>query len=237
MRRPAALRNGAFRRVAAEPCRTSMTLLDGIEWRVSEGLVPYPEALAFMEQRAAAIREGSAPECVWLLEHPPLFTAGTSADAAELFNPLDLPVFDAGRGGRYTYHGPGQRVGYLMLDLEKRGKDIRFFVHSLEGWMIEALGELGVEAHRAPGRIGIWVGEGAQEAKIGALGVRVKRWVTLHGFSLNVAPDLSHFTGIVPCGIAEFGVTSLAQLGKQIGMPGVDAALQGCFPRFLSSLE
>jgi lipoyl(octanoyl) transferase len=214
-----------------------MTLPDGIEWRVSEGRVPYAEALAFMEQRAAAIREGSAPECVWLLEHPPLFTAGTSADPAELFNPLDLPVFEAGRGGRYTYHGPGQRVGYLMLDLEKRGKDVRCFVHSLEGWMIDTLGQLGVEAHRAPGRIGIWVGHGPEEAKIGALGVRVKRWVTLHGFSINVAPDLSHFAGIVPCGIAQFGVTSLAELGKQIGMPSVDTALKGSFPRFLSSLE
>jgi lipoyl(octanoyl) transferase len=207
-----------------------------IDWRSDAEPVPYPQALAFMEERAAAIRERGARECVWLLEHPPLFTAGTSADPAELFNPLGLPVFAAGRGGRYTYHGPGQRVGYLMLDLEKRGKDIRRFVNSLEGWMIDALAELGVAAHRAPGRIGIWVGEGTQDAKIGALGVRVKRWVTLHGFSLNVAPDLSHFSGIVPCGIAEFGVTSLAELGKQIGMQGVDAALESSFPQFLKSL-
>ena len=214
-----------------------MTVVDGFEWRVSEGQVPYPEALAFMEQRAAAIRLEGARECVWLLEHPPLFTAGTSADPAELFNPLGFPVYEAGRGGRYTYHGPGQRVGYLMLDLEKRGKDIRRFVHSLEEWMIDTLGELGVLAHRAPGRIGIWVGEGAGEAKIGALGVRVKRWVTLHGFALNVAPDLTHFSGIVPCGIAEFGVTSLAELGKQIGMQGVDAALMRSFPRFLRELD
>ena len=177
-------------------------VLQEIEWRISDAPVPYTEALAFMEQRAAAIRAGSARECVWLLEHPPLFTAGTSADPAELFNPCGFPVYEAGRGGRYTYHGPGQRVGYVMLDLEKRGKDIRCFVHALEGWMIAALAELGVAAHRAPGRIGIWVGEGAEEAKIGALGVRVKRWVTLHGFSLNVAPDLSHFGGIVPCGIS-----------------------------------
>jgi lipoyl(octanoyl) transferase len=208
-----------------------------IEWRVSDAPVPYAEALAFMEQRAAAIREGTARECVWLLEHPPLFTAGTSADPAELTNPSGFPVYQAGRGGRYTYHGPGQRVGYVMLDLEKRGKDIRCFVHALEGWMIAALAELGVEAHRADGRIGIWVGEGADEAKIGALGVRVKRWVTLHGFSLNVAPDLSHFSGIIPCGIAEFGVTSLAELGKQMAMPTVDAALKRCFPGFLSDLE
>ena len=208
-----------------------------IEWRVSDAAVPYDEALAFMERRAAAIREGSARECVWLLEHPPLFTAGTSADPAELLNPQDFPVFEAGRGGRYTYHGPGQRVGYVMLDLEKRGKDIRCFVHSLENWMIDALADLGVSAHLAEGRIGIWVGEGAEEKKIGALGVRVKRWVTLHGFALNVAPDLSHFGGIVPCGIAEFGVTSLAELGKQIPLTGVDAALKGRFPSFLNALR
>ena len=208
-----------------------------IEWRTSESLVPYEEALAFMEQRAEAIREGSAPECVWLLQHPPLFTAGTSADPAELFNPMDFPVYQAGRGGRYTYHGPGQRVGYVMLDLEKRGKDIRHFVHALEGWMIDALGELGICAHRAQGRIGIWVGDGPDEAKIGALGVRVKRWVTLHGFALNVAPDLSHFTGIVPCGIAEFGVTSIDKLGKQIALTSVDAALKRSFLPFLTSLE
>jgi lipoyl(octanoyl) transferase len=207
-----------------------------IEWRISDAPVPYQEALAFMTERAAAIREGAAKECVWLLEHPPLFTAGTSADPSELFNPMDFPVFEAGRGGRYTYHGPGQRVGYVMLDLEKRGKDIRCFVHQLEQWMIDTLSELGVDAHRAEGRIGIWVGEGANEAKIGALGVRVKRWVTLHGFALNVAPDLSHFRGIVPCGIAEFGVTSLAELGKQSGLERVDDALKRAFPHFLNGL-
>jgi lipoyl(octanoyl) transferase len=208
-----------------------------IEWRVSEGLVPYEEALAFMTARAAAIRSDGAPECVWLLEHSPLFTAGTSADPAELSNPLRLPVHEAGRGGRYTYHGPGQRVGYLMLDLDKRGRDVRCFVHALEGWVIAALADLGIDAHRAPGRIGIWVGDGAREAKIAALGLRVKRWVTLHGFSINVAPDLSHFDGIVPCGIAEFGVTSLAALGKQMGTLGVDAALRKNFPQFLKDLE
>ncbi|HEX3424392.1 MAG TPA: lipoyl(octanoyl) transferase LipB [Sphingomicrobium sp.] len=210
---------------------------DDIEWRVSDAPVVYEEALRLMEERAAAIRKGTASECIWLLEHPPLFTAGTSADPSELFNPLDLPVYEAGRGGRYTYHGPGQRVGYVMLDLEKRGKDIRCFVHSLEGWMIDALGDLGIKAHRAPGRIGIWVGEGSDEAKIGALGVRVKRWVTLHGFAINVAPDLSHFNGIVPCGIADFGVTSLAELGKQMPLTGVDPALKRSFLPFLKSLE
>lgn len=207
-----------------------------IEWRISKAPVPYEEALAFMESRVAAIRDGSETECIWLLEHPPLFTAGTSADPAELFNPLDLDVHEAGRGGRYTYHGPGQRVVYVMLDLEKRGKDIRCFVHALEGWMIDTLAEFGVTAHRAEGRIGIWVGEGAREAKIGALGVRVKRWVTLHGFALNVAPDLSHFSGIIPCGIADYGVTSLAALGKQMPMELVDAALKRSFPTFLNAL-
>jgi lipoyl(octanoyl) transferase len=208
-----------------------------IEWRMSEAPVPYEEALGFMEERAAAIRAGTARECIWLLEHPPLFTAGTSADPSELINPQGFPVYSAGRGGRYTYHGPGQRVGYVMLDLDKRGKDIRRFVHSLEGWMIDALADLGVSAHRANGRIGIWVGEGAAEAKIGALGVRVKRWVTLHGFAINVAPDLSHFSGIIPCGIAEFGVTSLGQLGKQIALTGVDCALRRSFLSFLNDLQ
>ena len=208
-----------------------------IEWRLGDGLVPYADALTEMEARAAAVRDGTANELVWLLEHPPLFTAGTSADPAELFNPMGLPVFEAGRGGRYTYHGPGQRVGYLVLDLEKRGKDIRCFVHSLEGWIIAALGELGVAARREPGRIGIWTGEGAAEAKIGAIGVRVRRWVTMHGFSINVAPDLSHFGGIVPCGIAEYGVTSLAALGKNHAMDRLDAALKLTFPSFLNGLS
>jgi lipoyl(octanoyl) transferase len=226
------------------PCVTALAMSgrvsemrQEIEWRISDAPVAYPEALAFMEQRAAAIRTAAAGECVWLLEHPPLFTAGTSADATELFNASGFPVYEAGRGGRYTYHGPGQRVAYVMLDLERRGKDIRCFVQALEGWMIAALSELGVSAHRAPSRIGIWVGEGADEAKIGALGVRVKRWVTLHGLALNVAPDLAHFGGIVPCGISEFGVTSLDKLGKQIPMKTVDAALKRCFAGVLSDLE
>jgi lipoyl(octanoyl) transferase len=213
-----------------------METIDGIEWRLSESPVPYQEALAFMEKRAVAIRAGEAGECVWLLEHPPLFTAGTSADPAELMNPLGLPVYEAGRGGRYTYHGPGQRVGYLMLDLDKRGRDIRKLVHSLEGWLIAALGELGVSARREPGRIGIWVGDGPAEAKIAALGIRVKRWVTLHGFSINVDPDLTHFGGIVPCGISEFGVTSLAAVGKEMPMWRVDAALKRSFRQFLNNL-
>ena len=214
-----------------------MEVPSDIEWKISDGLVPYDEALAFMERRAAAIRDGTAKECIWLLQHPPLFTAGTSTDVSELINPLGFPVHEAGRGGRYTYHGPGQRVGYVMLDLEKRGKDIRRFVHALEQWMIDALGQFGVNAHRAEGRIGIWVGEGPAEEKIGALGVRVKRWVTLHGFAINVDPDLSHFGGIVPCGISEFGVTSLVKLGKQIPLTRVDAALERTFHQFLNGLE
>ena len=212
-------------------------MIDNIEWRVSPGLTSYEVALAEMEARAAAVRAGEAPELVWLLEHPPLFTAGTSADPAELFNPFGFPVYEAGRGGRYTYHGPGQRVGYLVLDLEKRGKDIRCFVHSLEGWMIAALGELGVEARCEPGRIGIWTGHGPAEAKIGAIGIRVKRWVTLHGFSINVAPDLAHFGGIVPCGISEYGVTSLAALGRDSSLERLDDALKRTFPSFLNALR
>jgi lipoyl(octanoyl) transferase len=210
----------------------------GVAWRVSPGLQPYPETLAAMDARAAAIRDGTAGELVWLLEHPPLFTAGTSADPAELFNPRGFPVHDAGRGGRYTYHGPGQRVGYLLIDLEKRGRDVRRYVHSLEGWVIAALGRLGVEARRAPGRIGIWVDDrDGREAKIGAIGVRVRRWVTSHGFSVNVAPDLSDFSGIVPCGIADFPVTSLAAIGLDARNEALDRALEDSFPAFLRSLE
>ncbi|MFC7498201.1 lipoyl(octanoyl) transferase LipB [Enterovirga sp. GCM10030262] len=207
-----------------------------LEWRITPGLTPYPGALAEMEARAAAIRDGGARELVWLLEHPPLYTAGTSADPAELFNPEGFPVFDAGRGGRYTYHGPGQRVGYLMLDLDRRGRDVRNFVHALEGWLIGALAGLGVEAFRAPGRIGIWVAHKGTEAKIGAIGVRVRRWVTLHGFSINVAPELSHFSGIVPCGIAEFPVTSLDEMGVSNGQKRFDLALKQGLDHFLFSL-
>ncbi|MDQ3074054.1 MAG: lipoyl(octanoyl) transferase LipB [Pseudomonadota bacterium] len=207
-----------------------------IEWRVGKGLIAYPDALAEMEARAVAVRAGEARELVWLIEHPPLFTAGTSADPAELFNPLGFPVYDAGRGGRYTYHGPGQRVGYLILDLEKRGRDIRRFVAALEGWMIAALRDLGVSARRESGRIGIWTGSGVDQAKIGAIGVRVKRWVTMHGFSINVAPELAHFGGIVPCGIAEYGVTSLAALGREAAFKPLDAALKANFSIFLNDL-
>jgi lipoyl(octanoyl) transferase len=209
---------------------------DAIEWRETPGLVPYPEALAEMEARAAAIRDGTARELIWLLEHPPLYTAGTSADPAELFNPQGFPVYAAGRGGRYTYHGPGQRVGYLMIDLDRRGRDVRRFVHALESWLIDSLAALGVAAHRSPGRIGIWVDQPGGEAKIGALGLRVKRWVTLHGFSVNLAPQLSHFAGIVPCGIADSPVTSLAGMGID-GHGRFDLALRERLDDFLAALD
>jgi lipoyl(octanoyl) transferase len=210
-----------------------------IEWRTSEGIVPYPAAIEWMERRAAAIAAGEARECIWLLEHPPLYTAGTSADPAELID-ARFPVFNAGRGGRYTYHGPGQRVGYLMLDLNKRGRDVRCFVHAVEGWVIAALAQLDVAAWRAPGRIGIWTDDGGREAKIGAIGIRVRKWVSLHGFSVNVSPDLSHFGGIVPCGLPEFPVTSLAALGRVGDIAALDAALvatSGDFLRHISATK
>ena len=209
----------------------------GLEWRVSEGLTPYPEALSEMEARIRAIRVGEAPELVWLLEHPPLYTAGTSADPAELFNPLGFPVFAAGRGGRYTYHGPGQRVGYVLLDLDRRGRDVRRFVHALEGWVIATLGELGVAARRAEGRIGIWADGPRGEAKVGAIGVRVRRWVTMHGFSVNLDPELSHFSGIVPCGIAEFPVTSLGEMGMSVSAARFDPVLRAGLSPFLAALS
>jgi lipoyl(octanoyl) transferase len=197
----------------------------------------FAEALAAMEERAAAIREGSASELVWLLEHPPLYTAGTSADPAELFNPEVFPVYAAGRGGRYTYHGPGQRVGYVMIDLDRRGRDVRRFVHALESWLIDTIGDFGIAAHRSPGRIGIWVDRGGTEAKIGALGLRVRRWVTMHGFSVNLDPKLSHFSGIVPCGIADSPVTSLDEMGVSNVQPRFDLALRQRLDPFLFSIE
>ena len=187
---------------------------EGIEWRVAPSTVDYEPALAEMEARVAAVQAGTAGELVWLLEHPPLYTGGTSADAAELIDPR-FPVHPSGRGGRYTYHGPGQRVGYLVLDLGRRGRDVRCFVHALEDWVIAALAQIGIVAFRADGRIGIWTQDPVRgEAKIGAIGVRVRRWVTLHGLAVNLDPDLSHFGGIVPCGIADYGVTSMARRGS-----------------------
>jgi lipoyl(octanoyl) transferase len=213
-----------------------MNVHDSIDWEVADAQVAYPDAVARMETVQASIREDGARELIWLLEHPPLYTGGTSADPAELLNE-QFPVYATGRGGRYTYHGPGQRVGYVMLDLAKRGKDVRCYVHALEGWVIGALARFGVEARRAEGRIGIWCDTpGGQEAKIGAIGVRIRRWVTCHGFAVNVAPDLSHFGGIVPCGIAEYPVTSLADLGIGATLHDFDEALAATLPDFLNAL-
>lgn len=207
------------------------------EWRVSGAPVPYPDALQTMNARAAVIAAGKAAELIWLLEHPPLYTAGTSADPAELFNPRGHPVHAAGRGGRYTYHGPGQRVVYVLLDLNVRGRDVRRYVHALEGWVIGTLGDLGIASHRAPGRVGIWTGEGAAESKIAAIGVRVSKWVTTHGLAINVAPDLTDFSGIVPCGIGDFGVTSIEALGGSADIAAVDAALGAGLTGFLDALS
>lgn len=208
-----------------------------VEWRRESAPVRYTNALEAMEARNSAISSGSAQELAWLLEHHPVYTAGTSADPAELTDPR-FEVVEAGRGGRYTYHGPGQRVGYLLLDLNKRGKDVRCFVHSIEGWVIDTLGSFGVEAWRAEGRVGIWCEDvDGREAKIGAIGVRVRRWVTMHGFSVNLDPDLSHFGGIVPCGIEEFGITSLARLGKSVSREQWDEALIKRADGFFGALE
>jgi lipoyl(octanoyl) transferase len=202
-----------------------------IEWRVSDGLVPYEAAVAAMEERVAAIRAGAAPELVWLLEHPPLYTAGTSARDEDLVDPGPLPVFRTGRGGQYTYHGPGQRVAYVMLDLKRRGADIRAYVHALEEWVIRALARFNLQGERREGRVGIWIAEGGgRESKIAAIGVRVRHWVSYHGVALNVDPDLGHYRGIVPCGIAQHGVTSLAAQGLMVSLPEVDAALKAAFP-------
>jgi lipoyl(octanoyl) transferase len=201
-----------------------------VEWRTSEALVPYPEALAAMEERVAAIRDGAAPELVWLLEHPPLYTAGTSAAPEELLEPGRFPVYAAGRGGRYTYHGPGQRIAYLMLDLKRRGADVRRYVHRVEELAICAVAAFGVRGERRDGRIGIWVAlPGGGEAKIGAVGVRVRRWVSYHGVAINLCPDLAHFQGIVPCGISEYGVTSLHALGARASFAELDRALRASF--------
>lgn len=204
-----------------------------VDWQVSNGLTAYPDAVAAMQARVAAIQAGTAPELVWLVEHPPLYTAGTSARADELTDPTRFPTFSAGRGGQWTYHGPGQRVGYVMLDLSRPhggvpARDVRCFVHGLEEWLIRTLARFDVRGERREGRVGIWVADAAtgQESKIGAIGVRVSRWVSWHGVALNVAPDLSHFGGIVPCGIREHGVTSLAALGRNVRMAEVDLALR-----------
>ena len=208
-----------------------------IEWRLDDALVPYREALDRQEARNAAIAAGEAPELIWMLAHPPVYTAGTSAPAEELVDPR-FEVVETGRGGRYTYHGPGQRVGYVLLDLSRRGKDVRSFVHGLEKWVIATLGDFGVEAWSVPERIGIWTRDiDGAEAKIGAIGVRVRRWVTMHGFAVNLDPDLTHFSGIVPCGIAEYGVTSMARLGVPVAQQAWDEALRARAGDFLAALE
>jgi lipoyl(octanoyl) transferase len=207
-----------------------------LEWHIAEGLTPYPDALASMAARVAAIRAGAAGELVWLVEHPPLYTAGTSAKPEELRDPGRFPSFAAGRGGQWTYHGPGQRTAYVLLDMQRRhgrvpARDVRCYVNGLEEWLIRALDRFNVRGERRSGRVGIWVADRAAgtEAKIGAIGVRVTRWVSWHGVALNVAPDLSHFSGIVPCGIAEHGVTSLHQLGIPATMAEADTALRAAW--------
>jgi lipoyl(octanoyl) transferase len=212
------------------------------EWRITLGKVAYPEALVEMEQRVAAIQAGQARELVWLLEHPPLYTAGTSAQLADLLTPSRFPVYRAGRGGQWTYHGPGQRVAYVMLNLREPrrllpARDVRAYVNALEEWLIRTLAGFGVHGQRRKDRIGVWVQDPTQgEAKIAAIGVRVSRWVAWHGVALNVAPDLEHFTGIIPCGIHHFGVTSLAKLGIATTMAEVDAALQATWPEVFGTL-
>ncbi len=211
-----------------------------VEWRSFPGLAPYVETLAAMEARVAAIAGGTAAEAIWLLEHPPLYTAGTSADPADLTAPNRFPVHVAGRGGQYTYHGPGQRVAYVMLDLNTRGRDVRRFVCALEDWVIATLAEFNVRGERRAGRVGVWVmrpekpplRDGSpREDKIAAIGVKLRRWVSFHGLSINVEPDLSHFDGIVPCGIRDHGVTSLVELGLPVTMDEVDLALKATFPK------
>jgi lipoyl(octanoyl) transferase len=204
-----------------------------VEWRTSDEPVPYPQAVEAMEARAAAIAAGEAPELVWLLEHPALYTAGTSANERDLTEPDRLPVFPTGRGGQYTYHGPGQRIAYVMLDLKRRTPDLRAYVAALEGWLIAALDRFGVDGERREDRVGVWVrrpdrGRGAED-KIAAIGVRVRKWVTLHGVSLNVEPELAHYAGIVPCGVRDHGVTSLVDLGRVVSMAEVDMALRETF--------
>jgi lipoyl(octanoyl) transferase len=211
-----------------------------VEWITSTGLVPYDHALSEMEARVAAMAEGRADEAIWLLEHPPLYTAGTSARAADLTDPDRFPVFTAGRGGLYTYHGPGQRVAYVMLDLNARGRDVRAFVARLEAWVIAALAEFNVRGEVREGRVGVWVTRpdkpplpdgSPREDKIAAIGVKLRKWISFHGISINVEPDLSHFDGIVPCGIRDHGVTSLVDLGLPVTMDDLDAALKATFAK------
>lgn len=217
-----------------------------VEWITSDGLVPYEDAIAFMEERVARISAGEADECIWLLEHPPLYTAGTSAKQQDLTDPDRFPVYESKRGGQYTYHGPGQRVVYVMLDVGERGKDVRRFVQDLETWVIDALARFNIKGEIREGRVGVWVerpdrpktvtGQTAED-KIAAIGIRLRKWVSFHGISINVEPDLEHFTGIVPCGISDFGVTSLVDLGLPVGMDDVDVALRQSFEKVFAASE
>jgi lipoyl(octanoyl) transferase len=201
------------------------------DWIISDGLTDYATALASMEARVAGIRQGTVAECIWLVEHPPLYTAGTSAAPEELLSPSRFPVYQAGRGGRFTYHGPGQRVVYVMLDVKRLGGDLRAFVTDLEDWVVAALAHFQVKGERRAGRVGVWVDKGGGvDAKIAALGIRVRQWVSFHGLSINVDPDLSHFAGIVPCGISEHGVTSLVDLGLPVTLADIDLALRETVP-------
>ncbi|HIA22064.1 MAG TPA: lipoyl(octanoyl) transferase LipB [Alphaproteobacteria bacterium] len=203
-----------------------------IEWKITDSLVPYKSSVEAMEQRVAAIRTGVARELVWLLEHPEIYTRGTSANEDELLRKPRFPVFETGRGGRYTYHGPGQRVIYVMLDLRRRGSDIRAYVRDLEQWLIDSLADFGLNAERRLGRVGIWIPrDDGCEAKIGAIGVRVRRWISFHGVSLNVEPNLDHYSDIVPCGVLDHGVTSIADLGLKIKMSDVDFVLRQNFEK------
>jgi len=223
--RPSSMGEVALRRPDAQ----------AVEWTISPAAVDYPAALAAMRARAASIADGTAGEAIWLLEHPPLYTAGTSALPTDLLRPDRFPVYEAGRGGQYTYHGPGQRVAYVMLDLRQRGRDIRALVQNLEGWVIDTLAAFNITGERREGRVGVWVrrpDKGVlREDKIAAIGVRVSRWVTFHGISINVSPELSHYDGIVPCGIADQGVTSFEDLGQLVSMEEVDSALRSAFER------
>jgi len=213
-----------------------LTRTGAVEWQVADALVPYEEAIAAMEARVAAIHAGTESELVWLVEHPPLYTAGTSANEADLIGPGRLPVFKTGRGGQYTYHGPGQRVAYAMLDLTKRGRDVGCHVWRLEEWMIRVLARFGVRGERREGRVGVWIDRGLHDDKIGAIGVRVRHWVTYHGLALNVDPDLANYAGIVPCGISGHGITSMAALGVKATMADVDAALRETFDEVFAAV-
>ncbi|WP_171210593.1 lipoyl(octanoyl) transferase LipB [Ruegeria sp. HKCCA5426] len=217
-----------------------------MEWKITDGLTDYDDAVAFMEARVTAIAAGEADECVWLLEHPPLYTAGTSARIEDLTDPDRFPVYESKRGGEYTYHGPGQRVAYVMLDLNKRGKDVRRFVKQLEAWVIASLAEFNVKGEIRDGRVGVWVrrddkpltASGAPvEDKVAAIGLRLRKWISFHGISINVEPDLDHFSGIVPCGISKHGVTSLVDLGLPVTMADMDAALQKTFSQIFETIR